>query len=168
MSWGGQKFFCDLTDPYRVSLGTHRHPWELPSGYLERANFFTFWAILKISKTNNVSDKSWIFFTLVTHTAHYKAPTGTPGRRLEVELTLVSLLGWDFLSTKFTLKLRHLQCPSILMFDRLKAPMRNMFLNVHYLLHLRSILVWSNSSTYISNVSTLIYVHCPVLHWGIG
>ena len=54
MSWGGQKIFCDLTDPHRACLGTHSHPWELPSGYLERANFFVFWAISKISKANNI------------------------------------------------------------------------------------------------------------------
>ena len=62
MSWGGQKFFCDLTDPHWACLGTHRHPWELPSGYLKRANFFVFWAISKISKANNVFDKFGIFF----------------------------------------------------------------------------------------------------------
>ena len=62
MSWGGQKIFCDLTDPHWVCLGTHRHPWELPSRSLERANFFVFWAISKISKANNVFDKFGIFF----------------------------------------------------------------------------------------------------------
>jgi len=57
MSWGGPKIFCDLTDPHRACLGAHRHPWKLPSRYLERANFFVFWAISKISKANNVPDK---------------------------------------------------------------------------------------------------------------
>ena len=47
MSWGDKKNFFDLTDPH----------WELPSEYLERANFFVFWAISKISKANNVPDK---------------------------------------------------------------------------------------------------------------
>ena len=61
MSWGDKKNFCDLTDPYWVCLGTHRHPWKLPSRYLQRANFVVFWAISRISKANNVPDKFWIF-----------------------------------------------------------------------------------------------------------
>ena len=56
MSWVPKKFLR-LTDPQRAGLGTQRHPWELPSRYLERANFFVFWAISKISKANNVFDK---------------------------------------------------------------------------------------------------------------
>ena len=51
------KKICDLTYPLWARLGTHWHPWELPSGYLERANFFVFWAISNISKANIVSDK---------------------------------------------------------------------------------------------------------------
>ena len=57
MSWGGQKIFCDLTDSQGARLGTHRHPWELPSGSVERHNFFVFWVISKISEANNVFDK---------------------------------------------------------------------------------------------------------------
>ena len=49
-----KKLFCALTDPFWARLGTHRHPWELPSRSLERANFFVFWAISKISKANNI------------------------------------------------------------------------------------------------------------------
>ena len=51
---GVTKKICDLTDPHWASLGTHNHPWELPSRSLERANFFVFWAISKISKANNI------------------------------------------------------------------------------------------------------------------
>jgi len=54
MSWGDKKNFCDLTDPHWVCLGTHRHPWVLPNRYLQRANFFVFWAISRISKVNNI------------------------------------------------------------------------------------------------------------------
>ena len=50
MSWGDKKKFCDLTDPHWVCLGTHRHPWELPSGYLERGNFFVFGRFQKIHR----------------------------------------------------------------------------------------------------------------------
>ena len=54
MSWGDKKFFCNLTDPHWARLGTQRHPWELPSEFLEKANFFVFLAISKISKENNI------------------------------------------------------------------------------------------------------------------
>ena len=45
MSWGGPKIFCDLTDPHWVCLGTHRHPWELSSEFLKKANLFVFLGI---------------------------------------------------------------------------------------------------------------------------
>ena len=32
--------FCDLTDPLWACLGAHRHPWELSSEFLKKANFF--------------------------------------------------------------------------------------------------------------------------------
>ena len=54
MSWGGPKIFCDLTDPHRACLGTPRHPLELPSRYLERANVFVFCVISNISKIRNI------------------------------------------------------------------------------------------------------------------
>ena len=54
MSWGGQKIFFDLTDIHWGCLGTHRHPWELSSEFLKKANLFVFWAISKISKANNI------------------------------------------------------------------------------------------------------------------
>ena len=54
MSWGGPKIFFYLTDLYGARLGTHRHPWELSSEFLKKANLFVFWAISKISKANNI------------------------------------------------------------------------------------------------------------------
>ena len=72
----------------------------------------------------------------MTNTAHSKAPTGTPGRclggcRLLRNVCghphrINSLLGWDFLSTKFTLKLRHLRC-----FNQTDAPLSLNSLGLH-------------------------------------
>ena len=71
MSCGPKNFF-DLTDPHLAYLGTHRHPCGMPSRCPQRANFLDSWGISKISKTNNISGKFWIFFDQVD-------PVGTLG-----------------------------------------------------------------------------------------